>query len=258
MRTSWGRPIAISQRCMISERSRHVACCMASRAAMRRGEPRRRVRGVGQPGAGVDALACPGPCARPPGPCPATRTPPGGSGATPAQTARRSVRKARSARPAAYHVCSRDLILACDAHGSPDHHPRDARSDASPAPMDKPARGEFRLDEALAPPRRRRLRDLPGLMLGAVALVWRAARRELLITAGLQFVSSVGLGAQLLVSRSLLEHILAGHQRRLRRRRARHRDPRGDHRHRRRSATPRAARSSARSASWWRATRPPA
>jgi ATP-binding cassette, subfamily B, bacterial len=79
--------------------------------------------------------------------------------------------------------------------------------------MDKPARGEFRLDEALAPPRRRRLRDLPGLTGGAVGLVWRAARRELLITSGLQFVSSIGLGAQLLVSRSLLEHILAGHQR---------------------------------------------
>ena len=79
--------------------------------------------------------------------------------------------------------------------------------------MDKPARGEFRLDEALAPPRRRRLRDLPSLTLGAVALVWRAARRELLITSGLQLVSSVGLGAQLLVSRSLLSHILAGHQR---------------------------------------------
>jgi ATP-binding cassette, subfamily B, bacterial len=78
--------------------------------------------------------------------------------------------------------------------------------------MDKPARGEFRLDEALAPPRRRRLRDLPGLMLGAVALVWRAAPRELLLTSGLQFVSSAALGAQLLVTRSLLEHILAGQQ----------------------------------------------
>jgi ATP-binding cassette subfamily B protein len=78
--------------------------------------------------------------------------------------------------------------------------------------MDKPARGEFRLDEALAPPRRRRLRELPGLILGALALVWRAARHELLITSGLQLVSSVGLGAQLLVSRSLLEHILAGQQ----------------------------------------------
>jgi ATP-binding cassette, subfamily B, bacterial len=79
--------------------------------------------------------------------------------------------------------------------------------------MDKPTRGEFRLDEALAPSRRRRVRDLPSLTLGAVGLVWRAARHELLITAGLQLVSSVGLGAQLLVSRSLLSHILAGHQR---------------------------------------------
>jgi ATP-binding cassette, subfamily B, bacterial len=80
-------------------------------------------------------------------------------------------------------------------------------------PVDKPTRSEFRLDEALAAPRRRRLRDLPALASGAVALVWRAARRELLITSGLQLVSSVGLGAQLLVSRSLLSHILAGHDR---------------------------------------------
>ena len=79
--------------------------------------------------------------------------------------------------------------------------------------MDKPARGTFRLDEALEAPRRRRLRDLPGLTGGAVALVWRAARRELLVTSGLQFVASAGLGGQLLVTRSLLEHILAGHQR---------------------------------------------
>src|SRR5579884_1530879 len=85
--------------------------------------------------------------------------------------------------------------------------------DASePSAKDRPARGEFRLDEALAAPRQRRLRDLPRLILGAVALVWRAARRELLVTSGLQAVSSVGLGAQVLVSRSLLEHILAGKQ----------------------------------------------
>ena len=79
-------------------------------------------------------------------------------------------------------------------------------------PADAPARGEFRLDEALSTPQRRRLRQLPGLIGGAVALVWRAAPRELLITSGLQLVSSVGLGAQLLVSRNLLEHILAGQQ----------------------------------------------
>lgn len=81
-----------------------------------------------------------------------------------------------------------------------------------PTGTDKPARGEFRLDHALASPSQRRLRDLPKLMLGAVALVWRAAPRELLITSGLQLVSSVGLGAQVLVSRSLLEHVLAGKQ----------------------------------------------
>ena len=81
-----------------------------------------------------------------------------------------------------------------------------------PSAEDKPARGEFRLDDALASPRQRRLRDLPKLIVGAVALVWRAAPRELLITTGLQVVASVGLGAQVLVSRSLLEHVLAGQQ----------------------------------------------
>jgi ATP-binding cassette subfamily B protein len=81
-----------------------------------------------------------------------------------------------------------------------------------PTAQDKPARGEFRLDHALEPTRQRRLRDLPKLMLGALEVVWLAARRELLITSGLQLISSAGLGAQVLVSRSLLEHILAGKQ----------------------------------------------
>lgn len=68
----------------------------------------------------------------------------------------------------------------------------------------------FRLDEILAAPPERKVRDLPGLLWRALALVWAAAPRELAITAGLQIVSSAGLAAQLLLSRALLSHILAG------------------------------------------------
>lgn len=72
--------------------------------------------------------------------------------------------------------------------------------------------GGFRLDEALAPPRDRRLRDLPGLVRRAVALVIAAAKKEFLITAALQTLSSAGLAVQLLIARRLLVHILAGKQ----------------------------------------------
>lgn len=56
----------------------------------------------------------------------------------------------------------------------------------------------------------RRLRELPRLIQRALALVWVAAPRELSVTAGLQLLASAGLATQLLVSRSLLAHLLAG------------------------------------------------
>src|ERR1700722_8275972 len=72
--------------------------------------------------------------------------------------------------------------------------------------------GGFRLDEALARPRVRRLRDLPGLVRQAVALVIAAAKKEFLTTAVLQALASAGLAVQLLIARRLLIHILAGKQ----------------------------------------------
>ncbi len=68
----------------------------------------------------------------------------------------------------------------------------------------------FALDEPGAASGRRRLKDLPRLISDALVLVWRAAPRDLALTAVFQVISSVGLAAQLLVSRSLFEHILAG------------------------------------------------
>lgn len=64
--------------------------------------------------------------------------------------------------------------------------------------------------DALATPTERRLRDLPRLVRQALAVVWVAARRELLITASLQAVSSVVLAAQILITKELLTHLLDG------------------------------------------------
>lgn len=65
-------------------------------------------------------------------------------------------------------------------------------------------------EEALSAPTNRRLRDLPGLVRQALAVVWEAARPELLITATLQAVSSIVLAAQILISKGLLERLLDG------------------------------------------------
>jgi ATP-binding cassette, subfamily B, bacterial len=64
--------------------------------------------------------------------------------------------------------------------------------------------------EALSAPAERRLRDLPRLVRQALAVVWEAARRELIITASLQAVSSVVLAAQILITKELLTHLLDG------------------------------------------------
>jgi ATP-binding cassette, subfamily B, bacterial len=68
--------------------------------------------------------------------------------------------------------------------------------------------------EALAlrliyPQTERRLRHLPRLASGAVSLVWRAARRELLVTLALQVVGSAALAVQVLAARELLSRLLA-------------------------------------------------
>ncbi len=67
----------------------------------------------------------------------------------------------------------------------------------------------FNLDELLSPIRDRRVRRLPGLLAGAVRLVWSAARQLLAISVVLQVVSSAGLAAQLLIGRRILTELLA-------------------------------------------------
>jgi ATP-binding cassette subfamily B protein len=66
--------------------------------------------------------------------------------------------------------------------------------------------------ELLAPVNQRSTRQLPKLVLGAVKLVWEAARRELIMATGLQVLASVGLAVQVLVGRALLSTFLrVGH-----------------------------------------------
>ena len=62
------------------------------------------------------------------------------------------------------------------------------------------------IDEILRPgeAQQRDLRRLPALIRQAFQLVWRAARRGLLVAAALQFLAAVSLAGQLLVMRQLL------------------------------------------------------
>lgn len=80
------------------------------------------------------------------------------------------------------------------------------------SPISPETKTGFRLDEALASPSERRVRELPTLIRRAVALVWQAAPREFAVTSGLQLLTSAGLAGQLLISRSLLSHILDGNR----------------------------------------------
>jgi ATP-binding cassette, subfamily B, bacterial len=66
------------------------------------------------------------------------------------------------------------------------------------------------LGETLSEHPQRRLRELPRLIARAVLVVWKAAPREFVMTAMLQVISSVGLGAQVLITKSLLAHLLSG------------------------------------------------
>jgi ATP-binding cassette subfamily B protein len=65
------------------------------------------------------------------------------------------------------------------------------------------------LAELFLPTRQRGLRRLPGLLRGALLLVWRAAPRELAASAALQLAAAIGLAGQVLVARELLNRILA-------------------------------------------------
>lgn len=81
----------------------------------------------------------------------------------------------------------------------------------STAPTDDasvPGSDRLNLSELLLPVRQRGIRRLPRLVGGAIRLVWRAARREFLLSAALQIVAGFGLAGQVLVGRHLLERVL--------------------------------------------------
>jgi len=52
------------------------------------------------------------------------------------------------------------------------------------------------------------VRQVPRLGLGALSLVWQAARGHLLLTGFLQFAAAVGIGLQLLITRQILEGLV--------------------------------------------------
>ena len=56
--------------------------------------------------------------------------------------------------------------------------------------------------------RSERLRKLPRLVLGALGVVWSAGRRELIVTTMLQLFQGIGLTAQLLLGKEVLEALL--------------------------------------------------
>jgi ATP-binding cassette, subfamily B, bacterial len=84
-------------------------------------------------------------------------------------------------------------------------------SPASPAgPSSAAASGRSQtIDEILAGSDRREVRRLPVLVRQAFALVWKAAPRQLLLSASLQIVAGLSLAAQLLVMRRVLVRITA-------------------------------------------------
>jgi len=70
----------------------------------------------------------------------------------------------------------------------------------------------FHIDDVLVPVANRKARQLPRLVAQAVGLVWSAAKRELVVTLGLQVLSSLALAAEVLVARKLLAVFLGlGH-----------------------------------------------
>jgi ATP-binding cassette, subfamily B, bacterial len=54
-------------------------------------------------------------------------------------------------------------------------------------------------------------RDLPGLLAGSLRLAWSAGRRELILTASLQVVASLGVAAQLFAGKAVFSSILSAH-----------------------------------------------
>jgi ATP-binding cassette subfamily B protein len=71
-----------------------------------------------------------------------------------------------------------------------------------------PPVSRFNINDVLAPVGQSRVKDLPGLVWGAVKLVWSASRLELVIALLIQAAASIGLGAEVLVARALLSDFI--------------------------------------------------
>jgi ATP-binding cassette subfamily B protein len=69
--------------------------------------------------------------------------------------------------------------------------------------------GGFDVDELYLPKTDRSVRHLPRLLVGALRLVWSAARRQLMLSLALQTVGSASLAAQVLIAKQLLAKLLA-------------------------------------------------
>jgi ATP-binding cassette subfamily B protein len=68
----------------------------------------------------------------------------------------------------------------------------------------------FTYDEYFATGAPRRLGRLPGLLRASLGIVWRSARRQLVLSVAMQAVGAATIAAQLLVIRDLLGELLAG------------------------------------------------
>lgn len=73
---------------------------------------------------------------------------------------------------------------------------------------DEAAQPASDLSDLFTPAKDRRLRRLPSLLRQSVALVWRAARRELLLSTAFQLVAGVCAGAQILLAGRLLDRLV--------------------------------------------------
>ena len=83
-------------------------------------------------------------------------------------------------------------------------------TDDAEASEEEPEERAFSVYESVrVPPESRSLRRLPALTLAALRLVARAGRRELIVSAALQIVAGVGLGAQLFAARRVLSQVIA-------------------------------------------------
>jgi ATP-binding cassette, subfamily B, bacterial len=87
----------------------------------------------------------------------------------------------------------------------------DGAPQADGTPSDGPVQTAMRpLSEILLESAKHGWRDLPGLLARAFGLVWAAGRSEFLLTSALQFVSALGITAQLFMTRVVFGAILAG------------------------------------------------